>query len=143
MSSQADLFFARVDKSGTAENQHCWVWRGRAVRGYGRFSFRGRTLIAHRVAYQLMVGPIPHGLDLDHLCRNRSCVNPVHLEPVTRAENVRRAARSHCRQGHAYVDFGFMTPQGWRRCRVCRRQAWQKADRRARERDRAAKAVTS
>ena len=79
--------WAKVDKSGD-----CWIWTGCRIRhGYGRISGPGRKpLLAHRVAYELTYGPIPDGLELDHLCRNPSCVRPDHLEPVTHLENVRR-----------------------------------------------------
>lgn len=75
----------------------CWLWTGSITRaGYGRIrgadAHDGRTVLAHRLAYELLVGPIPQGLHLDHLCRVRRCVNPEHLEPVTLAENNRRAA---------------------------------------------------
>ena len=77
-------FWAKVDKTET-----CWLWTGGQSAGYGRFGFKGRpNLGAHRFAYELLVGPIPPGLDLDHLCRVRNCVNPDHLEPVTRRENL-------------------------------------------------------
>lgn len=70
----------------------CWEWRAaKAGGGYGRFAPDGRRQVqAHRFAYEIVCGAIPDGLDLDHLCRNRGCVNPAHLEPVTRQENVRR-----------------------------------------------------
>lgn len=71
----------------------CWIWTGRrhgSGRRYGGFTFRGRQVYAHRAAYELFVGPIAGGLELDHLCRNGLCVNPDHLEPVTHQENVRR-----------------------------------------------------
>lgn len=70
----------------------CWLWQ-RTVdhRGYGRIKVQGRTAYAHRIYYARLVGPIPEGLELDHLCRNRACVNPAHMEPVTGAVNVRRS----------------------------------------------------
>lgn len=82
----------------------CWEWTGALFQGtgYGQVWADGTTRLAHRVVYELLVGPIPVGLDLDHLCRNRSCVNPAHLEPVTRRVNVQRgwtAGRVHHRKG--------------------------------------------
>jgi len=69
----------------------CWEWlRYRDKEGYGRFAFGPKNAMAHRAAYVLEIGAIPEGLDLDHLCRNRGCVNPEHLEIVTRQENIRR-----------------------------------------------------
>lgn len=73
----------------------CWHWRGAlSSQGYGVFYLsRGRYCLAHRFSYETFVGPIPLGLVLDHLCRDRACVNPEHVEPVTNAENIRRGAR--------------------------------------------------
>lgn len=93
----------------------CWEWKGARQKGYGAIGAGGKTggvLRAHRVIYEWLVGPIPEGLDLDHLCRNRSCVNPSHLEPVTRRENLMRAdtlparntAKTHCPRGHEYNE---------------------------------------
>lgn len=78
---------SKTDKTG-----ECWLWTG-AIQsgGYGEIRHLGRTRLAHRVSYEVHVGPIPIGLQLDHLCRNTRCVNPTHLEPVTQSVNVRRA----------------------------------------------------
>lgn len=97
-----DRFWAKVDKAGPISPHRpdlgpCWLWTGALKKGYGHFCSqarrdRPRTWIgAHRWAYEAMVGPIPADLELDHLCRNPPCVNPGHLEPVTSAENLRRA----------------------------------------------------
>ncbi len=79
---------------GDALGDGCWDWQGLRVRGYGvmhcTVNSRKTTIRAHRYAYELIVGPIPEGLTIDHLCRNPACVNPAHLEPVTIAENLRR-----------------------------------------------------
>lgn len=73
----------------------CWIWqRGKSSTGYGMVNHGGRVVGAHRMYYELLVGPIPNGLEIDHLCRVRACVNPDHMEPVTRAENVRRGTSS-------------------------------------------------
>jgi hypothetical protein len=83
-----DRFWRRVIK---AQPDECWLWTGTLHRGYGHFSVsRGVTKYAHRIAYELTIGPIPDGLELDHLCRNKVCVNPQHLEPVTKTENLQR-----------------------------------------------------
>ena len=81
----------------------CWEWTGaHNNNGYSCFAIEGKSQLAHRVSYTYLVGPIPVGLTIDHLCRNKSCVNPEHLEAVTGAENNRRAAVAitHCRRGH-------------------------------------------
>lgn len=101
----------------------CWEWEGARDRlGYGRVSAKtyGGPM-AHKVIYEVLVGPVPNGLELDHLCSNPPCYNPAHLEPVTHAENVRRAARriTHCPQGHKYTDENTKIRRGKRECRVC------------------------
>lgn len=68
----------------------CWLWTGCRSNGYGQIGMDGRMMLAHRLAYELIIGPIPTGLHIDHLCRTPLCVNPAHLEPVTPAENIRR-----------------------------------------------------
>jgi len=110
----------------------CWLWTACKNRdGYGIFQMAGRPQKAHRVSYEMHVGPIPEGLQLDHLCRNRGCVNPDHLEPVTTQENTRRgnvgknhADKTHCPQGHKYAgDNLYIDPRGKRQCKTCRRQS--------------------
>ena len=102
----------------------CWLWLGALREGYGLYSTRRpkSTRNAHRVVYELLVGPIPSGLQLDHKCRVRRCVNPEHLEPVTPRENVLRgegvaaqhAKRVTCKNGHPLIWDGWQ-----RRCRPC------------------------
>lgn len=107
----------------------CWPWNGSLNdAGYGQIydNVTRRPLRAHRVIFEMYRGPIPDGMVLDHLCRNRWCVNPDHLEPVTRGENVRRGARggrqTHCRNGHEYLpETTYITPAGTRQCRVCKK----------------------
>jgi hypothetical protein len=102
----------------------CWLWVGgiQPKELYGNFWLDGTTVRAHRYAYELLVGPIPEGLTLDHLCRVRHCVNPAHLEPVTQAENNRRAsARTHCKWGHEFTpENTYIHPKrGTRICKAC------------------------
>lgn len=118
-------FWAKVviDPSG------CLLWAAAASgRGYGRFGHGGRQVQAHRFAYTALVGPIGDGLVMDHLCRNRACVRPDHLEPVTNRENLLRgegpsavaAARTHCVHGHPFDEANtWLDKKGKRRCRSC------------------------
>lgn len=107
----------------------CLIWIGGAANnGYGTFWIDGRNVSAHRWSYEYHSGPIPAGLHLDHLCRNRRCVNPEHLEPVTCRENILRGEGSaaqhsqltHCPAGHAYSGANLYTPPGRPRERHCR-----------------------
>lgn len=85
----AERFWDKVDRRGDDE---CWPWlAAKSARGYGRFKVGRQLLRAHRYAYEFLVGPIPDGLTIDHLCNQPSCVNPAHMEPVTHIENRRRA----------------------------------------------------
>lgn len=133
-----EYFWRRVDRSGCC----CWLWTGQVGnRGYGQFKYRlgpqdCRSAYVHRFAYELLVGPIPDGLHLDHLCRVRLCVNPAHLEPVTNLENTMRSLRSRgqepgkCINGHEKTpDNTYVVPRtGSRVCRICKRVARRRAD---------------
>lgn len=111
-------------------NSGCWLWLGTAnSQGYGTLQDDGLTIRAHRVVYEAEVGPIPEGLVIDHLCRNRICVNPSHLEPVTFKENVLRgisppannARKTHCPRGHALSEPNVNRRRGYRACVECER----------------------
>ncbi len=108
----------------------CWAWQGFCAKdGYGRVRFGGVSFLAHRVSYAWYHGDLPP--ELDHMCRNRRCVNPGHLESVTHKENCRRgeggsnnAKKTHCLQGHEYTEENtYRFPQGNRYCRQCRSAA--------------------
>jgi len=116
-------------KVAMAEPRACWPWRGTLTStGYGEFRFGYQNYKAHRISYEFMVGPVPEGLQLDHLCRNKSCVNPGHLEPVTSQENTVRMVPyldlpTHCPQGHEYTtDNTYMERGRKRKCRTCHRE---------------------
>jgi len=123
--SAADVarFWSKVSKT-----ENCWNWTGWLRLGYGQFNVGRRKFAAHRVAYELTVGPIPEGMQLDHLCRNTRCVNPAHLEPVTPVENTHRgtqpaadnARKTHCKNGHPLSGDNLQIVfNGRRRCRIC------------------------
>lgn len=132
---QCQRFLSKVEQRADG----CWEWVGTRVKGgYGRFTVEQRPTrakLAHRLAYEHFVGPIPEGRELDHLCRNRACVNPTHVEPVTHLENCHRGdvrlnayhaqnvlrQRTHCRKGHSYADA--YSQKGARRCKTCQRAA--------------------
>jgi hypothetical protein len=127
-------FFERIVQVGDDPLDSCWEWTwGKTPKGYGFFSVQGKQTYAHRWAYEFFRAEIPAGLHIDHLCRNRSCANPWHLEPVSPAENYRRgemqlrrleahAARTHCKWGHPFSGDNLrLTPRGHRRCVTCER----------------------
>lgn len=108
-----------------------WLWTACCTpAGYGQFGVAGRIVMAHRWLYEQLVGPIPDGMQLDHMCRVRPCVNPDHLEVVTQLENIMRgvsvgallARRKECMRGHPYTTANsYVGPTGARSCRVCAR----------------------
>lgn len=110
---------ARQDESG------CWLWTASTVDGYGQIKSERRMVKAHRLTYEAANGPIPQGLDVDHLCRVRHCVNPEHLEAVTHVENIRRgdslttrrSAQEACKRGHPFDEANTYL---WRTSRICR-----------------------
>lgn len=108
----------------------CWLFSGSInSSGYGVLHDGERAVLAHRLAYEDSFGPIPDGLTIDHLCRNRTCVNPAHLDPVTGSENVRRsrAFRTECPQGHPYDEANtHVNARGHRSCKTCQR-SWRRA----------------
>lgn len=142
MTSEIENFiFARAIPE---PNSGCWLWVLAVNKdGYGKLKKNRKSLIAHRFTYEQLVGPIPAGLEIDHLCTNKSCVNPAHLEPVPTKVNIermhkrrpeaktrlgriareRRDARTHCPQGHPYSGDNLrIAPSGQQVCKTCTRE---------------------
>lgn len=110
------------------KTESCWMWTGEVTpNGYGTLSCRGHNRMAHRISFELFVGPIPDRMNIDHLCRNRICVNPSHLEPVTHRENVLRgiglcatnAKKTCCKRGHD-LSAAHIESNGRRSCTKCK-----------------------
>ena len=119
------------------EETGCWNWTGYVAKnGYGKITYNKKSYKAHRLVYELLVKPIETGLQIDHLCRNRRCVNPTHLEEVTQKENILRGTsptaenknKTHCVHGHELSGENLLVSSGGRRvCRICHRKqksAW-------------------
>lgn len=119
----SELFWSKVVERGD-----CWVWAGSGMR-YGKFRVDGRDHLAHRFAYEYMVAPIPEDLTIDHLCQNKKCVNPAHLDPVPPLINMRRRDAAHgigsavtqCPHGHPYDEKNTARRNGRRYCKTCDR----------------------
>lgn len=142
-------FLSKVDRGGPIPHRRpelgrCWLWTAYSLpSGYGTFNaWARRGLLAHRVSYEIFVGPIPDGFQVDHLCVNPRCVNPVHLEAVTGLENNRRsnsisarhARKSHCKNGHPFDEANTrVSKRGGRECRTCHRERAREARRMRRE----------
>lgn len=124
------LLPARIAAKIAIAEGGCWLWTAYVgPEGYGRIRWNGRQPVAHRVVFELLVGPVADGLQIDHLCRVRRCVNPAHLEPVTPLENVHRStsadywlSKTHCPRQHPYTAANtYVTKRGGRTCRTCAR----------------------
>lgn len=121
-------FVDRFWSKALADGSGCWTWQAaKNKNGYGVVWQDGKTVLAHRVSYELSNGPIRTGFTVDHLCRNRSCINPQHLESVTQKVNVLRgqslaalnAVKTHCKRGHEFTPANTYQRSDRRECRAC------------------------
>lgn len=144
--SPLERFVAKVNFDGSIPDFNpslgpCWLWTaGTRWGGYAYFKSAGKGWAAHRFIYEMLVGPIPEGLVIDHLCRVRACVNPDHMEPVTFLENLRRgfgptmiqSQEDYCTSGHEYTPENtlwhkrYKSPLKTRKCRICYNANWRK-----------------
>lgn len=122
--------FQRFQTKYTVCPNGCWQWHGAKVgRGYGVMGMPSGSRLAHRISYEHFIGSIPEGRTIDHLCRNKACVNPAHLEPVTNRENnlrgysrsAQHARKTHCPAGHEYTFDNTYMHRGARHCKTCHR----------------------
>ena len=105
------------------DDNECWEWLGnKNGNGYGQFKKFGQTIRLHKFSYEFFKGSVPIGLEIDHLCKNRVCLNPNHLEAVTHQENIRRSLvlLTHCPHGHEYTPENLVKSAKWKTCRICR-----------------------
>lgn len=122
------MIYSDILQKIEVDSKGCWLWTGaKLASGYGSVRFEGRTRVVHHVTWERCNGAVTKGLDLDHLCRNRLCANPEHLEAVTRSQNLRRGINGfeltgRCRSGkhEATAENTYTRPNGDRACRACR-----------------------
>ena len=133
-----ERFLCKVEKIGS-----CWIWTGSASNmGYGQVRIGKRLHLVHRVVFELLVGPVPRGLDLDHKCKQTRCFNPRHIEAVLHRENCRRGnvgahnkIKTHCPHGHEYTpENTYVVGGGRRQCKACTLTASRQRRERARAR---------
>ena len=129
-SSKLHYAYYKIVTRSVIDENGCWLWQGGRTSGYGQIRVHGRREVCHRVTYKFIKGDIPDGLELDHICRVRHCVNPDHVEPVTHATNIFRAALGQrnsntCKYGHEWTpDNTYIRDdngQIHRQCKMCAR----------------------
>jgi hypothetical protein len=120
MNSAMDRFMSKVLKT-----DYCWIYTGRTDNGYGRFWYMGKGVLAHRWIYENSVSSIPEKMQIDHICRNRSCVRIDHLEVVSNNEQQKRKsiAQTHCKHGHEYTKENTYIYKNKRNCIKCRKNS--------------------
>lgn len=138
-----DALSPRLRAKFVVDGSGCWLWQAALdTYGYGQVWYGGHMKRAHRVVYGQLIGPIPDGLQIDHLCRVRRCVNPQHMEPVPQRVNILRgtapsatcATKTHCVNGHRFDDTNTYRKSGRRECRECHREQnrkWSQTTRKA------------